>query len=518
MKRIRKIGVASAACAIAALACLLIIFPDVHAVPFGRAAAVLAVIVIGLGGRHVWLRPGWHFMVLILAALCVLPVLVITDHFGKFDLLAVTHHMLFDGGGPDINVFRNEIQDASIALFAFLLANYWLRNVLQASARWFWGAALALLTVNPMGISVIQMGLMSKADIELRGRLSTPTVFMPTIKPDLIMVYLEGLDRGFANQERFGDVYDGLLSVQAEGLDLTQVAQIEGTGWSLAGLVATQCGVPLLPNGFRQRNAFEDQTTFMPSQTCLSDVLADHGYRTSFVVASDSAFAGQRHFLRSHQYDDIVDSDTLEAWYHDDDLARAFVPSLRTYDDQLAYDVAQRHYDDILTNPAPIALTVMTFGPHGRSGVLSRRCTQDGVARREGDLMQTVPCAISDFQTFLTYIRAHRSGRPTLVAVMSDHLNHERDVVGQAGRMNTVTFLGYGIPDFPTSQKIDRPAAMIDVYPTVLALLGFADKEGSAGLGVSVLGREPTLLGLHGLELLNDALLTEFDLRVALWR
>jgi phosphoglycerol transferase len=283
-------------------------------------------------------------------------------------------------------------------------------------------------------------------------------------------------------------------------------------------MVATQCGVPLLPNGLRNRNRFEAQTAFLPSQTCLSDVLTDHDYDSAFVVGASAAFAGQNHFLRSHHYARIIDSAVISEWYDPVLLAHAIAPRAKAYDDQLTFDVAARHYDEMVAGTAPFAMSIMTYGPHGESGVLSRHCAQDGRARLEPDLRKTVPCTISDLLPFLDHIRANRGDRPTLVAVMSDHLNHKRDVSAQAARMNTVTFLGLGMRDFPAQQLNDRPAAMIDVYPTLLALLGFSDVDVSAGLGQSVLGTTPTLVERHGIAAVDRALETSLDLRLALWQ
>lgn len=518
MIHFRKFSAFAAAAMIAVLACILIAKPYLRPQPFGQASAVLALIAMIFGGRMIWQRPSWHILVLPTVGLIILPGLVITNHFGSFDLISVIHHLSYEGGGHEVRAFAYEVQDGVVAVACFALAAFWLRNLLALSGWWYWLAAAVIAVINPMSISIAKYGFAPKVDLGLAAQLGPPHIISPAIRPDVILIYLEGVDRAFADTARFGDAYAGLLPVQAAGLDLTQVGQIVGTGWSIAGIVATQCGVPLLPNGMRNRNRFEAQTAFLPSQACLSDVLADQGYHSTYIVAASAAFAGQNHFMRSHQYDLIIDRESLTGRYDPAVLARAGVSAAKAYDDQLAFDAAARHYDEMAVGVAPFAMTVATYGPHGESGVLSRQCAQDGYARLESDLRKTVPCTISDALRFLDHIRTNRAGRPTLIAVMSDHLNHKRDVSAQAARMNTVTFLGLGLPNFPAGQVNARPAAMIDVYPTLLALLGFADADVSAGLGQSVLGKTATLVEQHGIATLDRGLQTSLDLRLALWR
>lgn len=512
----RKSAAIAAAVMIAILALILIAIPYLRPQPFGQAGAVLTLIALACGGRLIWQRPSWHILVLPIIGLCILPGLVITNHFGRFDLISVMHHVNYGGGGPDARAFGYEIQDGVLSLGCFTLAVYWLCNLLRLSHWWYWGAAAVVIAViNPMSVSMARYAFAPSVDLGLAARLGPPQVTTPAVLPDVIMIYLEGLDRSFADQARYGDAYAGLLPVQAEGLDLTQIGQIAGTGWSIAGIVATQCGVPLLPNGMRNRNSFEAQTAFLPAQTCLSDILADHGYHSTYIVAANAAFAGQDHFMRSHQYDQIIDHATLRDWYDPDQLGQAYVAGAKAYDDQMAFEAAARHYDEMIASPSPISMSIMTYGPHGQSGVLSRHCASDGRARAEPDLHQTVPCSISDALTLLDHIRASRGGRPTFIALMSDHLNHKPD---SAVRMNTVTFLGLGLENFPAGKVNTQPGAMIDVYPTTLALLGFIDPDAPAGLGQSVLGTTPTLVAQHGVASLDRGLETDLALRLALWR
>lgn len=58
---------------------------------------------------------------------------------------------------------------------------------------------------------------------------------------------------------------------------------------------------------------------------------------------------------------------------------------------------------------------------------------------------------------------------------------------------------------------------MLDVFPTILEALGFTIDWHRAGLGVSLLSEEPTLLEEHGMEAINTRMREEIALQERLW-
>lgn len=58
---------------------------------------------------------------------------------------------------------------------------------------------------------------------------------------------------------------------------------------------------------------------------------------------------------------------------------------------------------------------------------------------------------------------------------------------------------------------------MLDVFPTILDAMGLTLNDHRAGLGASLLGSQPTLVEIHGLEALNERLREETALQHRLW-
>ena len=58
---------------------------------------------------------------------------------------------------------------------------------------------------------------------------------------------------------------------------------------------------------------------------------------------------------------------------------------------------------------------------------------------------------------------------------------------------------------------------MLDIFPTVLELLGYRLKNGRAGLGYSLISNAPNLVENHGADLVNDAIYANSALQEAIW-
>jgi phosphoglycerol transferase len=66
-------------------------------------------------------------------------------------------------------------------------------------------------------------------------------------------------------------------------------------------------------------------------------------------------------------------------------------------------------------------------------------------------------------------------------------------------------------------KAVERPAAMFDVYPTILDAMGFDLPNDKAGLGVSLLGDHPTLLETMGMAVLDHSIRYDASFRNWLW-
>lgn len=486
----------------------------------GAIAFLCLFAAMALGGRALWRRPGGGMLAVLAACLFMLPFAVIARGFGRIDMMALLFHAEFGTQGAGFGGLHSEILKASLALTLVCLALYFLSNLWGFGWRWLLAAAVVLVALNPLTRFTLHRMVVPPPPSDLAREVRRPEVLpAPAALPDLAIIYLEGLDRRFLDTRLYGDAYAPLHELEPEALTFLNIGQIAGTGWSLAGMVASQCGVPLLPRGLIGHNNFDVVKTFLPELTCLTDILAGHGYAMDYIVGGDEGFAGIDAFYRSHGLGAPFGLDDQRALYPPDEVEAALVGWV--LDDQMTFDSARKRLPALIAGEAPFLQIVETIGPHGKLGYLSRRCAPEGRALKSRDEAAVVRCTAEDALAYVRDLQAAHAaaGRahPLRIAILSDHLNHNADlpdVPVELYSANTVMLIGG-----PGQGRVnDIPGAMIDLYPTLLDWLGLARPPVRAGLGRSLLVRRPpTLAALYGIPHIDAMLSGDARLANLLW-
>lgn len=496
--------------------------------PYLVASIVFSILVaVFFARRYVLHRPSRWLLLLMVSVVLTIPFVVIVRAFGEFDVLAFVFHAQFGIDGTTLAGFEYEVLEAVVAVLALALIGVGLGSIWQLQRLAAILASAVVLALNP-AVRFAEEYLGAEAiDSNLHSEIRQPVIAtVAETLPDIIVVYMEGLERIYADRDRYGDIYAPLERYAEGGVAFTQIKQVKATGWSLAGIVASQCGLPLLPNGFRNKYRFHEQVDFMSEQTCLSDVTHALGYNNAFVFGGEQVFGGMNHLFRSHEYHRVVDvhsiADLVPATDFEASRLTDFLDMQFILDDAVVFDAAVSVHDQLLSEQMPFLLTVETFGPHGSSSVLSRNCTSSGRAQATGNVTAAISCTLTDMAPFLNHVARHRNGRPAIVVLLSDHLNHDVALsvrVPRNARSNTVILfpIGGATPPVPSGTTISRPGSMMDVYPSILAYAGLTELDGRGGLGVSLFGEEETLLEMKGMEQLNAELFPNVALARSIW-
>lgn len=514
--------------AISLLAAAFVLAAMVAALPWmspdkpGIAFLLCIIAGFALIGRALWRPRPWAFWLIVLAAVLLIPAVALSRSFRRIDMLAIVFHKEFGMQGATLAGLGTPILQAVLCALAMVLIFLGLSSFGRWRGWHFAVSALAVLAVNPVVqyLAVSQLNVMVPSD--LARHLAEPKLRPAdpgAVLPDMILIYMESTDRQFADPAVWGDVYAPLEAFSKRGMTFNRVGQIAGTGWSLAGLVATNCAVPILPRGPLYRTNFEEIEEFMPEMICLGDILADRGYRSAFVVGGDLGFGGIDTFFRTHRIEDITGLRELEAVYSPEEIAKSLIGWVQ--DDQMVFDFATGKLAELQAQVQPYALIVETIGPHGDNGFLSRRCTEDGQATFSRDLSLVLRCTIEDTLAFVAHAEAEqarlRPGRPLAVVVMSDHLSaHPRPpaVAREYDGYNTLIMVGAGAKP---GLVVTKPGSMVDVLPTMLDWFDWAEDPVAIGLGRSLLGSGKTIVESHGIETLDSMLTTDVELANKVW-
>lgn len=488
----------------------------------GIAFLICIIAAFALQGRGAWQSRHWGFWLVAGAAFLLVPAVALSRSFRRIDMLAIVFHKDFGMQGATLAGLETPILQGVLCGLGMALIIFGLSSFGRWRGWHFGAAALVILGINPVVQYFVLSQLQAAVPSDLAQKLVQP-VLKPTtaqtVDPDILMIYMESTDRQFADPAVWGDVYAPLSDFAAKGMLFTNVGQIAGTGWSLAGVIATNCGVPILPRGALYRTAFEQIEAFMPSMTCLGDVVAKRGYHAAYVVGGDLGFGGLRVFFHTHQIPDATGRAELEAIYPPQEIAASLIGWM--LDDQMVFDYSTRKLADLQAQAQPFALIVETIGPHADNGFLSRQCTDDGQGTFSGDMKRVLDCTITETMAFVAHAQAEqtrlRPGRPLAVILMSDHLSaypNPPPVAPEYDGFNTVIMVGAGAAP---GTIIDKAGSMIDVMPTLLDWFDWAQEPVASGLGRSLLGSGKTIVEMHGIDTLERMIPTDVALANRVW-
>jgi hypothetical protein len=498
----------------------LVATPNIEAWETLASLGLIFFVVIVLLAAPIWGRPAKLLWAPVIAGGVAIPFVALAQVFGQADIFTLLFRARFGVAGAQVAGYGMEILIAVLAVSGAIFATYALGQLLGWRRGLYVFATALLVIFNPLSRYVVQYATAGTVQSDLHLRVVSPQLTAPDIRPDIIIVYLEGLERAYGDIAQFGNIYAPITALAAGGVTFTDIAQVRGTGWSLAGFVASQCGVPVVADGLGEGYDNQQTAKFMPSLSCLGDVVAANAYNTAFVLGGVAEFGGFDQFMASHGYDRFVDRTAMERLYPAETITAA--QSGWILDDQLVFDAAKTVYDDYASQDAPMLLSVETYGPHGTTAILSRNCTADGQARLDPDVVAAIACLVDHVEGFVSHITQARGDRPTLLVLASDHLNNDfamNRMVAADARRNTVIMLGFGL-DGPVvaGTTVDRPASMMDVYPTLLAAAGLADLDAQAGLGRSLFGAAPTMIEEKGVARLNAEVFPNPLLSEIIWR
>lgn len=299
---------------------------------------------------------------------------------------------------------------------------------------------------------------------------------------NIVWIYGESLERTYFDEKTFPGLMPNLRRLAGEGLDFRGIASADGSGWTIAGMVASMCGVPLT-TAPGDENSMDRMGRFLPEAQCLGDYLRAQGYRNEFVGGADAAFAGKGRFLASHGFDVVRDA----TYFRERGVAERHFSAWGVHDDVML-DEAWDSFQRLSRAGQPFMLTALTMDTHHPAGHLPLACRGQHYrndALGEVGLLDALKCSDRLIAELVERIRSSRYGRDTLIVIASDHLalpNDLSDVLAREKRENLLLFLGDGIAP---RQVAASAGSTLDSGATLLQLL--EPNQGTLGFGRSLL-------------------------------
>lgn len=306
-----------------------------------------------------------------------------------------------------------------------------------------------------------------------------PTKLVPPIsKRNLILIYMESMEKGYSEKGLFGsDLLAPLNNISKNSTSVGNFKQTAGTGWTIAGIVATQCGFPLRPiSMWDQNKATEEANDFLGNATCLGDILQGAGYTNVFLGGAGLEFAGKGKFLEAHGYTDTYGR---HEWVKRHETE---IDGWGLYDDRL-FANAKKIVDQLAQKDKPFNLTILTLDTHGPTGRYSNTCKREGVKDYEG----IVTCDASIVADFVRYIRQKNYDKNTDIVIIGDHLLMRAPTSETLEKGKNRSIFNKFISQIPLTPNRDT-IFHYDVFPSIMYILGFRFDDNKLGLGASVFG------------------------------
>lgn len=326
-------------------------------------------------------------------------------------------------------------------------------------------------------------------------------------KKYIIVLYLESLEKAFYDNRLFEDLMPFLKKTTEENLTFTNIYQVAGTGFTIGGLVSSQCGKPLLSIGQSKSESYNGiWNSFLGDTYCLSDYLHDAGYTTYFIGGADLDFGNKKKFLRSHSFleENLWGLKEFSTKLKNKNIPIGSYKSLWGFYDEIVLEQMLEIYG---ASDEKAYIVGLTLGVHHPGNLISPYC-RSKFNKRSNDYLNILECTDDNLRKFVENIRNNPKAKDTLLVLASDHLAMNNPYIEQLqklpARENLLTFIDFSSPK---KEAISRKGSTLDTGATILDYLNSGDK--SIGLGVSLLDAKKNTLVEH--------FLTETDATLRAW-
>ncbi|CAL7963991.1 phosphoglycerol transferase [Gammaproteobacteria bacterium] len=296
-------------------------------------------------------------------------------------------------------------------------------------------------------------------------------------KKNLIILYVESLEQNLTNREIFGtNIIEPIDKLP--GITIKKFAAAPGTGCTIAGIVSSQCAIPLRAAPFIKDLKLIN--FFLPKATCIGDILASQGYDQYLFIGSDLRFTRVDKFYQNHGYKHLYGKREFASSGTSPSLFRGWGNGLN---DDTLLDEAFNHIIKAAKSNKPFNAVIMTTDSHPPKGTPSPRCSQP---ERDNGLIGTYQCTSRFVAAFIEKLQNRGILDNTTLILMGDHpLISPPEYFKYFPNPRYVYFKIFD-PNFKKKPTRDT-MTHFDVAPTILDLLNIQlSTHKQFGLGVSI--------------------------------
>ena len=344
---------------------------------------------------------------------------------------------------------------------------------------------LIFVFINPASISLIKSFNMTYGSFNINDNLNFYDYFNNVnelskdfLNRDLVVITAESMERTlYTNKNINKDIKLKLLN-RDDLIDFTNINQIKGyTDWTIAGLVAGNCGLPLV------------EYNFYTNYNCFTDLLSKNGYNLMSIQGSSPQYDGNGNFYKIHGVKEIIGLNKIKDYFHEKNLELSY---WGIHDDTV-FEYAFDQIKNFENKESPYALWINTLDIHPPNGLLSNKCNKisNHISSKH---LKVVFCNDVYLNNFINRIIAHDKTKNNIIIIHSDHLLMNSEITkkyfkNDKNRKNLFLI----IDPYKIKEKIEINVQgnTLDIPATISDYLNGNDK---IGLGSSLLANDGKII------------------------
>jgi phosphoglycerol transferase len=437
----------------------------------------------------------------ILLALLLSGCYLLADHLTDDGINeAVLYHLTMDMSGTGYGDFATPMAltlayilisvGISLATYRWSFTN---KRARATQYRWIAGIIMVFIAIaaNPGTTGLINLAAMMIQTGSPQDRPEQYFAVDPeTVSLDgknLIYLYVESLELNYLNKDLFPGLTPNLQRLRNEATDFTNIRGMWGTSWTIAGMVSSQCGIPLISPG--ENNSTSGAGQFLPKAVCMGDILKSQGYALHYMGGAALTFAGKGLFYKDHGFDHIEGVSSLLTKTPNQDYRNWW----GLYDDSL-YALLTKRIERLASLDQPFALFGLTLDTHHPKGNVSSSCRNSLYLDGSNPILNAVHCADQLIAKFVSDLRNNDLLKNTILVIASDHLalpNTAAARLKSEPRKNLMLVFNEALP----TGEVTKPGTTLDMGPTLINLMG--GTLPGLGFGRDLMADVPTLAGTY---------------------
>lgn len=339
----------------------------------------------------------------------------------------------------------------------------------------------------------------------------TTKILVPDTKRNLITIFVESLETSYISEDNGGifeqNLIPNLTELAKNNINFSHTEKIgggvnlEGTSWTVAGLLSKMSGVPYFNPFGKDSN---QNKTCLNNAIILSDILDQYGYTQIFAMGSEKQFEDRDILLENHKIS-IHDLN----YYKNKNIIPQDYHVFWGIEDYKLFEIAKEELTNLGKEDKPFSYSLLTVDSHFPSGFTCNECE----TKYDKEIMNVIACTDKQVSSFINWIQNQSWYPNTTVVILGDHCyldaplnnfikfenkNKSNTQISQSRKFYNV-FIN-SAKQIATDKTKNREFSSFDMYPTILEALGFEINAEGLALGRSLFNDSKTLLEKYGIE------------------